>query len=115
MKRRLLTATLLLTLISCHRRSSSLTSPPFNQAALTGNVSNAMTGAPVEKAEIAVTQSGQTIVTLTSSNGNFSVFAGLLPGQIRVAASAKGYDSFSATTTLSTGSNRYDITLRPTS
>ena len=102
-------------LLGCHGQSSSPTAPPLNTAALTGNVSNATTSVPIERAEVSVTQTGQTIVTLTTSNGNFSIFTGLLPGQVQVTAKATGFDTFTATTTLVTGSNRYDVRLRPSS
>lgn len=99
-------------LSACHHDSSP-TAPPLNAASLTGKVTNAVTAAPVDRVEVSVTQSGQTIATLTSSAGTYSFFTGLLSGNVTVTAKAAGFATFTATTTVATGSNRYDIQLRP--
>lgn len=97
---------------ACHHDSSP-TAPPLNTASLTGKVTNGVTAAAIDRAEVAVTQSGQTIATLTSSTGTYSFFTGLLSGNVTVTARAAGFTTFTATTTVATGSNRYDIQLRP--
>ena len=111
--RRLLLIALLF--VACHGNESSPTSPPLNTAALTGRITNANTNVPLERAEVMVTQAGQSITTLTASNGNYSFFSGLLPGTATITAKATGYTTTAGTTNLSTGSNRYDIQLRPAS
>lgn len=108
-------AFLLLILLSCSGEDSSPTAPLLNTAALTGRVTNATTSVPLERIEVRVVQSGQTIATLTASNGNYSFFTGLVPGEIRITAQATGYETHSATTSVVRGSNRYDIQLRPAS
>lgn len=112
MKRVILAALLL---AACHGHDSGPTAPSLSTAALTGKVTNAVTGAPLERVEVAVTQSGQTIATLTTSTGNYSFFTGLLPGNIAVTAKLSGYTTFTGTSAVTTGSNRYDIQLRPAS
>ena len=99
-------------LCACHHDTSP-TAPALNTASLTGKVTNGVTGAAIDRAEVSVTQSGQTIATLTSSTGTYSFFTGLLSGNITVTAKAAGFTTFTATTTVATGSNRYDIQLRP--
>jgi hypothetical protein len=105
----------LVLLASCHGGDSGPTAPPLNTAALTGKVTNATTAVPLERVEITVTQAGQSMTTLTSSTGNYSFFTGLLPGNAAITAKATGYTTFTATTAVSSGSNRYDIQLRPSS
>lgn len=110
---RLLLSTLLVA--ACHGGESSPTAPPLNTAALTGKVTNSTNSVPLERAEVSVTQAGQTIATLTASNGNYSFFTGLLPGTASITVKATGYTTTTATTNLATGSNRYDVQLKPAS
>jgi hypothetical protein len=110
--KRLIVAILLF--VSCHGNESSPTAPPLNTAALTGKVTNKNTTVPLERAEVRVTQFGQTFSTLTSSTGNYSFFTGLLPGSASIAVTATGYAPATATTTLTAGSNRVDVPLSPT-
>lgn len=112
MKRVLLCALLL---AACGHNESSPTAPPLNTAALTGKVTDAKTSVPLEKVEVAVTQSGQTMTTLSSSTGNYSFFTGLLPGDVKITARVNGYTTFTTNATVTTGSNRYDIQLQPAS
>jgi carboxypeptidase family protein len=98
---------------ACHGNESSPTAPPLSTAALTGKVTNAATSAPLSAVSVSATQSGQTITTLSASTGNYSFFAGLLPGSVKITATAKGFTTFTGNTTVSTGSNRYDIQLQP--
>lgn len=102
-------------LLACHGNESSPTAPPLNTAALTGKVTNAANAVPLQRVEVAVTQNGQTMTTLTSSTGNYSFFTGLLPGDIKITAKANGFTTFTGNVTVSTGSNRYDIQLHPAS
>jgi len=109
--KRLLLLTLVIT--SCHGNESSPTAPPLNTAALTGRISTAITNIPLERAEVRVTQFGQTFSTLTSSTGNYSFFTGLLPGSVSISVTATGYRAATASTTLTVGSNRVDVQLTP--
>jgi hypothetical protein len=111
--RSLLASLVILLIVSCHGGSSSPTAPPLNTAALTGKVTNVNTTVPLERAEVRVTQFGQTVSTLTSSQGNYSFFTGLLPGGVSITVTASGYTAATGTTTLVAGSNRYDVQLRP--
>ncbi len=110
-----MTRLLLLALLTlaCHGNESGPTAPPLNTAALTGKVTNATNNVPLEKVQVTVTESGQSVTTLTSSTGNYSFFTGLLPGSISITAKATGYTTVTATTSVTSGSNRYDIQLRP--
>ena len=104
-----------LLLAACGGHDSSPTAPPLNTAALTGKVTDAKTSVPLEKVQIAVTQSGQTITTLSTSTGSYSFFTGLLPGDVKITATINGYKTFTGNTTVIAGSNRYDIQLQPAS
>lgn len=106
---------ILLLLAACHGREDSPTAPSFNTAALTGKVTNATNNVPLERVEVSVTQAGQTMATLSASTGNYSFFTGLLPGTATITAKATGYVTVTGTTNLTSGSNRYDIQLRPAS
>lgn len=108
-----LTFLLALVLTSCHGNESSPTAPPLNTAALTGRITATITNIPLERAEVRVTQFGQTFSTLTASNGNYSFFTGLLPGSASISVTATGYRAASSSTTLIVGSNRVDIQLAP--
>jgi hypothetical protein len=98
---------------ACHGDDSSPTAPPLNTAALTGKVTDKLTTVPLDRVQVTVTQSGQTIATLSASTGNYSFFTGLLPGTATITAKATGYATATGTTNLATGSNRYDIQLQP--
>lgn len=110
MRRFLLVA---LALTACHGNESSPTAPPLNTAALTGRITDAATNAPLERVQVTVAQSGQTITTASNSTGNYSFFTGLLPGAATITAKATGYATATGTTNLTSGSNRYDIQLHP--
>ena len=103
----------LLLLVACSGGDEGPTAPPLATAALTGRITNANTMAPLDRAEVVVTQSGQSIPTLTASNGNYSFFFGLLPGDVRITARATGFETVTTTISVVRGSNRHDIQLRP--
>lgn len=104
----------LLFLVACSGGDEGPTAPPLATAALTGRVTNAATMAPIERADVIAFQAGQSIATLTASNGNYSFFFGLLPGDVRITARATGYETVTTTIAVVRGSNRHDIQLRPT-
>jgi Carboxypeptidase regulatory-like domain len=85
----------------------------FHLAALSGLVTDAVSGQPIGGATVAVTPSGGTPFTVsTGIDGRYSM-TGLSTGNANVNVSAAGHQSQSVTKNLVDGSNTLDVQLRP--
>jgi Carboxypeptidase regulatory-like domain/Bacterial Ig-like domain (group 2) len=83
---------------------------PFT-VAVTGTITNAMTGAPIANVGIALVNSAGTKNATTDGNGNYSI-AAVATGSATVTASLTGYLTNSKTATVS-ADTRVDIALTP--
>lgn len=82
-------------------------------ANITGVVTDAVSRAPIANATITFQQSGVPALTAKTDNeGRYSA-AALSPGDVRIDASAAGYQTSSITFTLNEGSNTLNLQLRP--
>lgn len=87
--------------------------PNLHFANISGVVTDAVSRAPIANATVTFHQSGAPALTAKTDNeGRYSA-AALSVGDVRIDASAVGYQTYSVTFTLSEGSNALNIQLHP--
>ena len=89
------------------------TAPNLHFANITGVVTDAVSKAPIANATITFSQAGAPALNARTDNqGRYSA-AALTPGNVRIDATAAGYQPFSISIALNEGSNSLNIALRP--
>jgi len=73
---------------------------------------NAVTGAPIANASVTARQGSISITVQSDKDGAYS-FPGLVPGDVRIDATATGYQPFAITVSLAAGMNTFGIRLQP--